>query len=160
MLAAHKLNCKKNPVGQQDNRCTTLANQLRRGNQLIVQELELHDGSFLRFPLLHAIATHAIKSCSCWAVSSKMCWHARTCAEPRLRAHKRCPRKSPRTRHKLRHKLRHKILEMRETLCTRACIRFAGMFAGMFAGTFADPFANPFADPFCVQCLRAVCVCV
>ena len=73
-----------------------------------------------------------------------MCSHIRTCAEPRLCAHKRCPRKNPRTRHKLR----CKFLEVCKTLRTRNF-----WFAGMFAGTFADPFA----DKCCALLAGGVC---
>ena len=118
-----------------------------RGNQPVVQKLSC---MMVLFCTSHFFM-QCYKSCSCWGVSSKMCSHIRTCAEPRLRAHKRCPRKSPRTRHKLRHKLRHKFLEVHETLRTR-------MFqvCGHFCGHVCGHICRPICGLICGQVLRAL----
>ena len=79
------------------------------------------------------------------------------CAEPRLRAHKRCPRKSPRTRHKLR----HKFLEVCETLRTRmlqVCGHVCGHVCGQNLRTHLRTHLRTSAAR--AACGWCVCVCV
>ena len=122
-----------------------------QGNQPVVQELSCMmvlfctSHHFMQLPPMLSILF--MLGCS-----SKMCSHIRTCAEPRLRAHKRCPRKSPRTRHKLR----HKFWELCETLRTRmfqVCGHVCGHVCGPICGQVLRAL---FADGVCV----CVCVCV